>query len=578
MPDASDMDLVQEFVRQGSEAAFAELVHRHLNLVYSVAMRFTSNPEDSQDVAQAVFIILAKKAARLRQGTVLTGWLYETTRFTACRFLRTEARRRAREQQAYMRSTLNEPDTAGVWQQLAPHLEAAMSRLREADRTLLALRFYQHKTGSEAAALLGTRADAAHKRTARALETLRTFFYRRGITLSAAAIAGALSAESVQAAPAGLANTIAGAAVTQGAAAGSSTLTLVKGAIKLMAWAKAKTAIVAGVGVLLAAGTATVAVRGIQARNQDPRLGYWGVGFSPDGKVLATVGGPPDSNETPRLGELIFWDLATGQKRRVIRHPWGIRSLAWAPNGKFIAIGDVAGATQLVRPGTGTPIVRLRPHSEGVNAVAISADSQLVASGSLDGTVTLWDASRKKLEPLALPGDEQVISLALSPDGRALVAGGRRGRVYLVDLTERGEPRVVEAGPASEVGASAVEAVAFAPDGRSFATGCGRALRFWEHASGSLRRDLRLSTGNVQALAFSPGGEALAVLDSNGTLSLWSSDTYEPLYSATAHGTGGFGLAFSPDGKRIATVGRSDFTLNLWDAQTLMLRGALGQK
>ena len=83
MADLNDMDLVREYADRNSEAAFAELVQRHINLVYSVALRYAGNPRDAQDVTQAVFIILARKAAGLRQRTTLTGWLYETTRFTA---------------------------------------------------------------------------------------------------------------------------------------------------------------------------------------------------------------------------------------------------------------------------------------------------------------------------------------------------------------------------------------------------------------------------------------------------------------------------------------------------------------
>jgi RNA polymerase sigma factor (sigma-70 family) len=87
MPDANDMDLVREFARDNSETAFTELVRRYINLVYSVALRYTRNAEDAQDVAQAVFIILAQKAAALRPKIIFTGWLYETTRFTAMNFL-----------------------------------------------------------------------------------------------------------------------------------------------------------------------------------------------------------------------------------------------------------------------------------------------------------------------------------------------------------------------------------------------------------------------------------------------------------------------------------------------------------
>ena len=259
MADLNDMDLVREYADRKSEPAFAELVHRHINLVYSVALRYAGNFQDAQDVTQAVFIILAKKSADLRERTTLTGWLYETTRFTARQLLRTRARRQVREQEAYMASALNDSDTDNVWRQLAPLLEEAMTRLNEKERTLLALRFFENKSGAETAALLGIQEWAAHKREARALEKLRKFFTRHGASSTTAVIAGAISANSVQAAPAALAKSVTAVALAKGATASISTLTLIKGALKVMAWTKAKTAVVVGMGVLLAAGTATVA-------------------------------------------------------------------------------------------------------------------------------------------------------------------------------------------------------------------------------------------------------------------------------------------------------------------------------
>src|SRR5579859_3365388 len=201
MTVVNDMDLVREYAEQKSESAFSELVHRHINLVYSVAVRFTGNFQDAQDVTQAVFITLAQKAKSLDQGTILTGWLYETTRFTAMKFLRSKARQQAREQVAYMQSTLNDSNTESVWKQLAPLLEEGMTRLSEKERTLLALRFFENKSGAETATILGIKEWAAHKRVNRAVERLQKFFVKRGVTSSAATIAGAIAANSVQAAP-----------------------------------------------------------------------------------------------------------------------------------------------------------------------------------------------------------------------------------------------------------------------------------------------------------------------------------------------------------------------------------------
>jgi len=124
-----------------------------------------------------------------------------------------------------MQSNLNATDSGHLWRQLAPHLEAAMSRLAERDRTLLALRFYENKTGAEAAASLGIREAAAHKRTARALEKLRSFFAKQGVDSTAAAIAENISAHSIQVAPVALAKTVTAVAIAKGAAASAPTLT-----------------------------------------------------------------------------------------------------------------------------------------------------------------------------------------------------------------------------------------------------------------------------------------------------------------------------------------------------------------
>lgn len=253
MADVKDMDLMREFVEGGSEAAFAELVQRHVNFVYSVALRYVGNSQDAQDATQVVFMILAQKAASLRHRTTLTGWLYETTRFTGARLARTNARQHAREQKAFMQSTLDNSETEIVWRQVTPLLEEAMARLGEKDRTLLALLFFENKTAVETAALLGIHEWAARKRSARALEKLRKFFAQHGINSTASTLAGAISAHSVQTAPALLAKTVAAAALGKGASAGGSTLTLAKATLLAMK-TKAVVTIIAAAALILGAG------------------------------------------------------------------------------------------------------------------------------------------------------------------------------------------------------------------------------------------------------------------------------------------------------------------------------------
>jgi RNA polymerase sigma factor (sigma-70 family) len=267
MPDVNDSDLMRQYADGNSESAFAELVRRHINFVYSVALRHVGNSPDAQDITQAVFIILARKIPGLRQRATLTGWLYETTRFTARQFLRTRARRQAREQEAYMESIIHSPDTDPVWQQLAPILEDAMARLSEKDRALLALRFFENKTVAETASLLGLNEWAVRKRAERSMEKLRVFFQRRGIAVPASVLASAISANSVHAAPPGLAGVVSAAAFTKGAAASTSTLTLIKGALKLMAWSNTKIAISAGLALILVAGVTTVGIEKVRAHD-----------------------------------------------------------------------------------------------------------------------------------------------------------------------------------------------------------------------------------------------------------------------------------------------------------------------
>jgi uncharacterized protein (TIGR03435 family) len=286
MPDVSDISLLQDYNRHASEEAFAELVRRHINLVYSTALRHAVISAHAEEIAQAVFVILARKAGALRPDTVLEAWLYETTRLTSLSFLRGERRRQFREQEAYMQSTIEEHSDAATWSQLAPLLDDAMARLGKKDRDAVMLRFFKEKNLREVALALNVTEAAAQSRVHRALEKLRHYFSKRGVASTTAIIANEISANSIHAAPAGLAKVITGVAVAKGATASASTLTLIKGAMKIMAWTKAQTAITAGVIVLLAAaGTATVTVKHIQNSRID---GQWEV-QNPTADLLATL-------------------------------------------------------------------------------------------------------------------------------------------------------------------------------------------------------------------------------------------------------------------------------------------------
>ncbi len=255
-----DMELVRRYAAGQSEDAFAALVSRYLNLVYSAAVRQTRRPELAEEVAQTVFIILARKAGSLSPKTVLSGWLYRTACFVSAAAVKRELRRRRREQEAQMDMNAHPNELDSAWEQFAPLLDEAMTKLRDTDRDALVLRFFQNKSMREVGLALGVEERAAQKRVARSLEKLRGFFATRGVASTTAIIAGVMSTHSVQAAPAALACSITAAAVAKGAAVGGSTLPLLEAALKIMAWTKIKTTIVATVAVVLAAGTTTAVI------------------------------------------------------------------------------------------------------------------------------------------------------------------------------------------------------------------------------------------------------------------------------------------------------------------------------
>jgi RNA polymerase sigma factor (sigma-70 family) len=262
----TDAQLLSSYADENSEAAFGELVRRHVNLVYSVALRQCGGDAHlAEDVAQRVFTDLARKARSLSGHAVLGGWLYRSAQFAASDVVRAERRRRAREQEAsVMHESLSVGPTVGDadWQKLAPVLDQAIGELAAPDRDAVVLRFFEGRPFAEIGATLRLTDDAARMRVDRALDKLRAALVRRGIRSTTAALAAALANQAVVAAPAGLGASVAGAALASaGATAAAGAVGAASGAGGWMTF-MTMTKLQLGIsGVLAVAGTVAFALQ-----------------------------------------------------------------------------------------------------------------------------------------------------------------------------------------------------------------------------------------------------------------------------------------------------------------------------
>lgn len=273
-----DLELLREHVELGAEEAFRELVERHARMVYGTALRILGDPASAEEVSQAVFVLLARKAPTIRPSTVLAGWLYRTARFVSLEALRSERRRKERHDMLAEMNDSGDP----VWLRIAPSLEDAMARLGNADRDAVVLRFFENKTFAEVARTMGTTEPAAKMRVSRALERLRAALAREGVAVSGAILASLLTANGAPGVPEGFAASISSTALTGGAVSQQSLTALVTGALKIMAWNKVRNIGVAAALILLVGGgTAFVAWRHgsshhrLSVQTFEPMAGNW---------------------------------------------------------------------------------------------------------------------------------------------------------------------------------------------------------------------------------------------------------------------------------------------------------------
>jgi RNA polymerase sigma factor (sigma-70 family) len=584
----SDRELLQCFLVQGDEGAFAALVRRHGPMVLSLCRRVLHSEHDAEDAFQATFLILSRKAASLRPEQSLGGWLHAVTSRIAHKALVAAARRRDHERAAFDKQVAD-PLSEITLREAHEILHRELARLPDKFRLPLVLCYLEGLTRDEAARQLRWSASTLKSRLEQARDRLRSRLASRGLLFSGALLASLFSEQTTLAAvPTVLANSTIKAATLfaagPAAAAGvvsAKVVALTEGGLRTMFLTKVAKIAAAAVLVLgiVGAGALVRTRPGLAEQPMAPKQeglpmprvldtggSVTSITWSADGKMLATVSVTYDvkDNDGKKLfvdnSTVKLWDVLKGELKR--------------------SLGEVKETR-----------IRCSAFSLDGKSLALSMQKPLEVEGH---EIQLLDAEKGEMKRKLDCGTLTVV--ALSPDGKTLAFGGRGGAVNAPPFTsevklfdvEKGEVRkeikrpldFKEDGHLEEGGATCL---LFSPDSTTMAAGdMDHQVRLWDARTGELKHTLEGHSEFIIAVAFSLDGKTLASVSGDNTVMLWDVQTSKRKHTLTLHKGQPSSVAFSPDGKILATGG--GITENekvtggeaiLWDAQTGELKQRL---
>ena len=536
---AADGDLLARFVQHRDEAALAELVRRHAPMVWGVCRRVLRDYHDTEDAFQATFVVLARKAAAVRDRALVANWLYGVAHQTAVRARAMAAKnaRRVRPDEGLPEAAAAEA-TGTALDAVLPLLDEELSRLPDRLRSLIVLCDLEGKTRAEAAALLGCPEGTVASRLARGRALLATRLTRRGVAGAAATLATMPPAAATAASP---------PAVAAAAAVSPTVNTLAEAVVKTMLLNK--------LGVVLAAVLVGGTVLG-----GGVGLGVAACGAGDPGRASnpGRDGGAVDAAATnpARFDTIEAERTVAVQTDKIIR-------LAVSRDGKMVATAGTDNVILLWDPTDWRKAPqRLEGHDHMVTGLAFSPDGGgALASSSFDWRVRIWDTRKGKEfvtleEPRKLK--EAVASLSLSADGK-LLAGGGKGLIWVWDLTTGQAAAELSAkGP--------VWATAFDPTNKSLAVGTSEALTLWDIKKETLRTELVGHESPVRCVAF-VGPDTVVSADDDGAVIFWDAASGRKLASLGAHRAAVTALTVSPD-RRTVVTGDASGAVRVWDVRT----------